>query len=105
VPHHGAKSSLNEDFIRAVSPEIAVVSVGYQNRYRHPSSEHIEGYEKVGARIFRTDKDGAIILKVNERGINIKTYKEAALKRINLSGGLWGIFNKETENIHKLILF
>ncbi|OGW51778.1 MAG: DNA internalization-related competence protein ComEC/Rec2 [Nitrospirae bacterium RBG_19FT_COMBO_42_15] len=105
VPHHGAKSSLNEDFIRAVSPEIAVVSVGYQNRYRHPSSEHIEGYEKVGARIFRTDKDGAIILKVNERGINIKTYKEAALKRINLSGGLWGIFSKETENIHKLILF
>ncbi len=105
VPHHGAKSSFNEDFIKAVNPQIAVISVGYQNKYKHPAPEHVAAYEQNGARIYRTDRDGAIILKINERGINIKTYKEAALKRINLSGGLWGILNKEIENIHKLILF
>ncbi|MBI5181549.1 MAG: MBL fold metallo-hydrolase [Nitrospirae bacterium] len=103
VPHHGAKSSFNEDFIKAVNPRIAVISVGYQNRYRHPSPEHIEAYEKIGAKIFRTDRDGAIIVNINDNKINIKAYAETRLRRIDISSKLLRILKAECENIHKLI--
>lgn len=102
VPHHGAKSSLNENFIKAVSPEIAVISVGYQNRYRHPSPEHIEAYEEIGANIFRTDRDGAILMSINDDKINIKTHIEMKLKRIDVSSSFLRIIMTEGNNIRKL---
>lgn len=102
VPHHGAKSSLNEGFIRAVNPEIAVVSVGYQNKYRHPSPEHIGAYEKIGANIFRTDRDGAILMNINNNKIKIKSYAETRLKKIDVSSSFLKIIKAEGENIRKL---
>lgn len=58
VPHHGSRSAASEAFFRAVSPEIAVISVGRNNRYGHP---HHEILEMLGTtKTFRTDSDGAI---------------------------------------------
>jgi len=60
VAHHGSKTSSSEEFLKAVSPEIAVISVGRENKYGHPNEEVLELLEKYGIRVLRTDKDGDI---------------------------------------------
>jgi competence protein ComEC len=63
--HHGSKYSTSEEFIEAVSPREAIISVGKDNAYGHPSSEVIERLLKHGVRIFRTDEMGDIIYHCN----------------------------------------
>jgi len=60
VGHHGSKTSSSEDFLKAVSPQFAVIQVGRKNRYGHPTQEVLDRLAAVGARIFRTDIDGDI---------------------------------------------
>jgi len=57
VGHHGSKTSTTEDFLAAVSPKIAVISVGRKNRYGHPAQEVVDRIAAFGAAIFRTDRD------------------------------------------------
>lgn len=67
VGHHGSKTSTSEVFLAAVSPEIAVIQVGRKNRYGHPKQEVIDRLAAFGARVFRTDLDGDILLQSNGR--------------------------------------
>lgn len=60
VPHHGSYSALNYRFIDAVSPNIAVISVGRKNEYGHPSYQVVNAYRSIGARVLRTDYNGAV---------------------------------------------
>jgi beta-lactamase superfamily II metal-dependent hydrolase len=60
VAHHGSRTSSREEFLEAVSPEIAVVQVGRKNRYGHPTQEVLDRLATVGAQIFRNDLDGDI---------------------------------------------
>jgi len=60
VGHHGSKTSSAEEFIKEVSPEIAIISAGQDNSYGHPHQEVLETLEKYGITILRTDKDGDI---------------------------------------------
>jgi competence protein ComEC len=60
VPHHGAKESFDEKFVRTISPEVSVISVGSKNSYGHPSTQAVNVLEEVGSKIYRTDKDGTI---------------------------------------------
>jgi len=60
VSHHGSKTSSSEDFIKAVSPETAVISVSKGNIYGHPHQEVLEILQKYGITILRTDLDGDI---------------------------------------------
>ena len=62
VPHHGSRTSSTADFVSAVGAKDVVISVGYRNRFGHPKAEVLERYESAGARIWRTDRDGAIRL-------------------------------------------
>lgn len=62
VPHHGSRSSSTPAFVAAVSPRIAIVSVGWRNRFRQPSPEVLGRYRAGGAAILRTDLQGAIRL-------------------------------------------
>ncbi len=64
VPHHGAPEPAVPEFIEAVTPDLAIVSVGYDNPYGHPSDEMLRELERVGAKIVRTDRDGAITVKI-----------------------------------------
>jgi len=59
VGHHGAGDATGPEFLKAVSPEIAVISVG-QNPWGYPSSAVIRRLEEAGAKVFRTDRDGSI---------------------------------------------
>lgn len=63
VGHHGSKTSTSEKFLRAVSPDAAVISVGKGNRYGHPYTEVLDRLEEEGARVLRTDVDGRVELR------------------------------------------
>ena len=57
VPHHGSRYSLPE-FLAAVAPRAALVSVGAGNPYGHPSKSTMDTLVALGARVTRTDVDG-----------------------------------------------
>ena len=61
--HHGSKTSSGEKFLNFVTPKICLVSVGEQNKFGHPSPVVINRFEKLHAKILRTDTEGAIILQ------------------------------------------
>ncbi len=60
VAHHGSKTSSDIHFLRATSPQIAVISSGKGNRYGHPSSDVLARVASVHAQLFRTDQAGTI---------------------------------------------
>ena len=70
VGHHGSTTSSSEDFIKEVSPDIAVIPVGEGNDYGHPHKEILELLEKNNINLLRTDFEGTIILESD--GENIK---------------------------------
>jgi competence protein ComEC len=63
VPHHGSKTSSSTGFLLAVNPELALISVGRNNRYSHPHREVVSRYEKLNIPIKRTDLEGKIELE------------------------------------------
>ena len=63
VPHHGSKTSSTEVFLDAVQPKMALVPVGYRNRFRHPNKDVMARYGERGITIYRTDELGALTLK------------------------------------------
>lgn len=63
VGHHGSNTSSSEKFLKAVSPEIAIISVGRDNSYGHPSSLIIDRLEQIGSQICRTDEVGNIFIE------------------------------------------
>jgi competence protein ComEC len=62
VGHHGAANSTGEPFLRAVGPSVAIVSVGRGNRFGHPSAAVLERLRRAGARTYRTDRDGTVLV-------------------------------------------
>lgn len=58
VGHHGSKNSTGADFLAAVAPEIAIIQVGRNNRYGHPTAEVLEKLKELA--VWRTDLDGDI---------------------------------------------
>lgn len=66
VGHHGASSSSSSSFIKAVSPKVAVISVGSNNRYGHPHADTLAILNQVGADIYRTDEQGTIVVTADQ---------------------------------------
>ncbi|MBI4426776.1 MAG: MBL fold metallo-hydrolase [Candidatus Kerfeldbacteria bacterium] len=62
VPHHGSISSSSEEFLDALKPAAAVISVGQDNRYGHPHPVVLRRYNKRGAKMLRTDEDGDVVM-------------------------------------------
>lgn len=59
VGHHGSKNATSENFLKAVQPEVAIISVG-ENRYGHPHPELLERLQSLGIKVLRTDQEGDI---------------------------------------------
>jgi competence protein ComEC len=74
VAHHGARGSSTPEFLRAVHPTVAVVSVGQGNPYGHPSGDTIGRLLATGARVYRTDQDGAVMLETDGRSLTVTTW-------------------------------
>jgi len=70
IAHHGSKTSSSEEFIKEVSPEVAVISVGKDNKYGHPHQQVLDTLAKYDITALRTDKDGDI--KILSDGNNYK---------------------------------
>lgn len=62
VAHHGSKTSTSKEFLKQVKPQIAIISVGKDNSYKHPSEQVLERLESIKAKIYRTDELGTILL-------------------------------------------
>jgi competence protein ComEC len=67
VGHHGSAYGTTPAFVRAVAPHIAIVSVGRNNLFGHPSPATIATLRAAGATVFRTDRDGAVIVATDGR--------------------------------------
>ena len=68
VPHHGSKTGMSEAFLGTVKPELAIISVGSNNRYGHPSQFSLDLLKKAGVKTLRTDLDREIeIISDGER--------------------------------------
>ena len=73
VPHHGSRSSSSQPFLEAVSPQVAVASLGYQNRFRFPAPEVVDRYERQGTTLFRTDQAGTVTVRSDGESYRIET--------------------------------
>lgn len=58
VAHHGSKTSSITEFIEKIKPKYAIIGVGEDNKFGHPSDNTIQNLEKANIRIYRTDKNG-----------------------------------------------
>ena len=72
IGHHGSDTSTSPNFIRAVSPDISIISVGKNNRYGHPKESVLETL--AGYPVYRTDESGTIEVKIKQNRYTIKTY-------------------------------
>lgn len=74
VGHHGSKSSSQREFLEEVSPEIAVISCGKNNKYGHPHPEVLNLFQEFGINVLRTDEKGDIKIKANYAGYSISNF-------------------------------
>lgn len=72
-PHHGSDSSSSEEFLSAVAPRFLVLTVGAGNRYSLPDEEVVNRYQDIGARVLRTDIDGAVEFSSDGAEISVRT--------------------------------
>lgn len=74
VGHHGSDTSSSKEFLNRVTPTIAVISVGKDNKYNHPSQDIVDRLNGIGAQVYRTDEMGNITIISD--GINIEINTE-----------------------------
>lgn len=83
--HHGSKYSSSKEFLEEVNPKLAIISVGKNNRYKHPSTEVLKLLNKENIKILRTDLDGNITIKCDGNKIKINTKKSKSRKSYRFS--------------------
>ena len=93
APHHGSKTSSSKSFIEAVSPQLALVSAGYRNRYGHPHEDVVQRYLEQDVNLKSTINSGSMLLNIKKNRWNLTEY------RIN-EKGFWNR-QKNTDNYKK----
>ena len=115
VGHHGSHYSTSIDFLKAVSPQFAVISVGKDNPYGHPAPETIKKISDAGIQLYRTDESGTIIatsdgniIKIDIKASPVKaqtppqtiTVDEGESKPVAESSEYSYIGNKNSKKLH-----
>ena len=72
VGHHGSNTSSSEKFLNIIKPKYSIISVGKNNRYGHPKNEVLNNLKN--SKIYRTDLNGSIKIKINKEKLIIKTF-------------------------------
>jgi competence protein ComEC len=75
VGHHGSAYGTTPEFVRAVHPTSAVISVGRHNLFGHPAPSTIATLADAGIRVYRTDRDGAITIEVDRGRVAISAFR------------------------------
>jgi competence protein ComEC len=80
VGHHGSKTSSTGEFVRALAPEHAVISVGNNNHFghSHPDTLRRLGEQKVS--LYRTDRDGVVVFDTDGMTISTATFVQGNAK-------------------------
>lgn len=86
VGHHGDSNASTENFLDMVKPEIAVISVGNNNRYAKPHEEALSKLNASGAEVLRTDIHGHITLETDGTTYSIRTGKNLLHQKIAVTG-------------------
>jgi len=76
VGHHGSSTSSTDQFLAAVNPSLAVISVGADNSYGHPSLDVLAALGRIGARTVRTDRAGTIVVRSDGRRLTMEAAGE-----------------------------
>ena len=72
--HHGSDSSSDNEFIEKVSPQLAIISCGIDNRYGHPAKQTVDKLKNIKAFTYITSNCGQITIKSDGNTFNCKTY-------------------------------
>jgi competence protein ComEC len=72
-PHHGSRTSSTAEWVEMLRPRIVLVSCGERNRFGHPSRATMGRYRLTGARVWRTDREGAVRVTVVDGGAWVST--------------------------------
>ena len=75
VSHHGSKTATSLEFLEKVKPKYAIISVGKNNKFGHPSLRVLKNLEKIGAKVLRTDQMGDIMFESNGQSLKILNSK------------------------------
>ena len=75
VGHHGSRNGITLDQAERLSPTVALIGVGANNRYGHPSEDVLEILDQVGCAVFRTDEDGDVSCTLSAEGLTVRTMK------------------------------
>ena len=73
VSHHGSTTSSTQEFLDKVLPDYAIISVGKNNPYGHPKESTLKKLSSIGAKIYRTDQNGTILIITDGKNINVQT--------------------------------
>lgn len=76
VGHHGSDTSSSEEFISSAKPTFAIIPVGEDNDYNHPSDKIIKRLKSVNSNILRTDKNGTIIIRSDGAEFDVEVEKQ-----------------------------
>ncbi len=72
VAHHGSRSATGRELLAAVGPSVAIVSAGAGNGYGHPHPATLRRLERAGARVYRTDRDGTVLVRSDGEQIAVE---------------------------------
>jgi competence protein ComEC len=91
VPHHGAVSSLNREWLASLHPQYAVFSAGRHNRYRHPAAAVLDAYGSIGSTVLRTDRDGGVWFTggVSDTALHVHRARDLIWQPTNIASCLW----------------
>lgn len=73
IGHHGSKTATSEDFLKSISPHIAIISAGIRNKFNHPHEETLDKLNKSNILLYRTDVNKTIILNSDGNKIYVST--------------------------------
>jgi competence protein ComEC len=102
VGHHGSRFSSTTPFLEAVRPAAAVISVGARNPFGHPTPQALDRLAGVGARVYRTDRDGAVLLETDGRSLWITRWASRRTERIELGRGERAALLAPLGEIHRI---
>ena len=99
VGHHGSDTSTSYPFLRAIMPSFAVIYVGGDNSYGHPTDSVISRLTDAGCEIFRTDLQGTIVMRSDGEKITYIVERNDGLEKGNITSGYIG--NASSKKFHK----